>query len=152
MVFSQTLFNLDDFKSETKTKFFQGARDKLLNEIDNKSFGFLKDLFQIDVRDVYKLKKKLEKFDNVLFYSDEKGHHFGEPNLKGAVVTAIVLDHNRERKVLVYKKKRRKGYERKNGHRQWYSKIKIESIKLSNLKKSVSKTKNSKTDNKRKKS
>ena len=67
MVFSQTLFNLDDFKSETKTKFFQGARDKLLNEIDNRSFGFLKDLFQIDVRDVYKLKKKLEKFDNVLF-------------------------------------------------------------------------------------
>mgnify|MGYP001178939656 CR=1 FL=1 len=84
--------------------------------------------------------KKVE-FDNVLFYSDEKGCQFGKPNLKGASVTATVLAHNRERKILIYKKKRRKGYQRKNGHRQWYSKIKIETITLSKPKKSTSKPK-----------
>ena len=56
---------------------------------------------------------KKVKFDDVLYYSDEKGYHFGNPNVKGAVVTATVLAHNRERKIFVYKKKRRKGYQRK---------------------------------------
>ena len=67
MVFSQTLFNLDDFKNKTKTKLFQSARDQLYKEINNKSYGFLKDLFNIDLKEVYELKKKIEKFDNVLF-------------------------------------------------------------------------------------
>ena len=95
--------------------------------------------------------KKVE-FDNVLFYSDEKGFQFGKPNLKGASVTATVLAHNRERKILIYKKKRRKGYQRKNGHRQWYSKIKIETITLSKPKKSTSKPKIVSTQKKRKSS
>ena len=93
---------------------------------------------------------KKVKFDNILFYSDDKGSQFGKPNLKGASVTATVIDHNRERKILVYKKKRRKGYQRKNGHRQWYSKIKIETIALSTPKKSVSKKTNSSTQKKAK--
>ena len=67
MVFSQTLFNLDDFKNKTKTKLFQSARYQLYKEINNKSYGFLKDLFNIDLKEVYELKKKIEKFDNVLF-------------------------------------------------------------------------------------
>jgi len=46
MVFSQTLFNLDDFKNKTKTKLFQSARDQLYKEINNKSYGFLKDLYK----------------------------------------------------------------------------------------------------------
>jgi len=41
-------------------------------------------------------------------------------------VTATVVDHGRERKILIYKKKRRKGYQRKNGHRQWYTEIEIQ--------------------------
>ena len=53
MVFSQTLFNLDDFKNKTKTKLFQSARDQLYKEINDKSYGFLKDLFNIDVKEVY---------------------------------------------------------------------------------------------------
>ena len=90
------------------------------------------------------------KFDSVLFYSDDKGDHYGKPVVKGAFVTATVLEHNRERKIFVYKKKRRKGYQRKNGHRQWFSKIKIESISLLAPKKSVPKSKNLKTDTKKK--
>lgn len=93
---------------------------------------------------------KKVKFDSVLFYSDDKGDHYGKPVIKGAFVTATVLEHNRERKIFVYKKKRRKGYQRKNGHRQWFSKIKIESISLLAPKKSVPKSKNLKTDTKKK--
>ena len=54
---------------------------------------------------------------------------FGAPLIKGASVTAKVLENKRDKKITVYKKKRRKGYENKRGHRQELSIIKIESIK-----------------------
>jgi large subunit ribosomal protein L21 len=53
----------------------------------------------------------------------------GTPLLSGASVTARVLENKRGKKVIVFKKKKRKGYERKRGHRQELSVIKIESIK-----------------------
>ena len=53
----------------------------------------------------------------------------GTPLLSGASVTAKVLENKRGKKVIVFKKKKRKGYERKRGHRQELSVIKIESIK-----------------------
>ena len=53
---------------------------------------------------------------------------FGSPLVEGAQVSATVLENKRGKKVIVYKKKRRKGYERKRGHRQEISVIKIESI------------------------
>ena len=52
----------------------------------------------------------------------------GLPNIKGASVTGKVMEHLRDEKVIVFKKKRRKGYKRKNGHRQYLSKVLIESI------------------------
>ena len=68
-------------------------------------------------------------FDNVLLYHDGKNAQIGTPTVSGASVTATVVDHGRERKILIYKKKRRKGYQRKNGHRQWYTEIEIQKIK-----------------------
>ena len=70
-------------------------------------------------------------FDNVLLTDDGKNIKIGKPVVKGAVVSAEILEHGRLRKILVYKKKRRKGYQRKNGHRQDYSSIKVNSIKVS---------------------
>jgi len=70
-------------------------------------------------------------FDNVLLTDDGKNIKIGKPAVKGAVVSAEILEHGRLRKILVYKKKRRKGYQRKNGHRQDYSSIKVNSIKVS---------------------
>ena len=55
--------------------------------------------------------------------------------LSGVTVTATVLDHGRDKKILVYKKKRRKGYQRKNGHRQWYTEIEFQKISASTSKK-----------------
>ena len=51
--------------------------------------------------------------DDVLMVNDGKTTTFGNPNVSGAKVTATVIDHGRERKILVYKKKRRKGYQGK---------------------------------------
>lgn len=51
----------------------------------------------------------------------------GQPNVKGSV-NATVLGHQKGDKVIVFKKKRRKGYKKKNGHRQSFTKIKIDSI------------------------
>ena len=72
--------------------------------------------------------------DDVLMIHDGKTTKFGNPKLIGAKVTATVIDHGRERKILVYKKKRRKGYQRKNGHRQWYTNIEIQNIQVSKSK------------------
>jgi len=75
-------------------------------------------------------------FDNVLLFHDGTNTQIGTPTVSGASVTATVVDHGRERKISIYKKKRRKGYQRKNGHRQWYTEIEIQKIKASAVKKS----------------
>jgi large subunit ribosomal protein L21 len=67
-------------------------------------------------------------FDDVLMLSNDGATTIGAPAIKGAKVEATVLDHVKGDKVIVYKKKRRKGLEKKNGHRQSFTQIKIESI------------------------
>ena len=70
-------------------------------------------------------------FDNVLLTSDGKDTVLGNPSVKGASVTATVLENKRDKKILIYKKKRRKGYQRKNGHRQWFTEVEIKTINTS---------------------
>lgn len=53
---------------------------------------------------------------------------FGAPLLEGATVTATVLENKRDKKIMIFKKKRRQGYKRRRGHRQEVSVVKIESI------------------------
>ncbi|MBQ1311365.1 MAG: 50S ribosomal protein L21 [Blautia sp.] len=65
-------------------------------------------------------------FDNVLAVSNE-GLKFGD-DVKGATVTASVVENGKGRKVIVYKYKSKTGYHKKNGHRQQYTKVKIEKI------------------------
>ena len=81
------------------------------------------------------------KFEDILLFSNEEGTKVGNPSVKGVSVNATVLIHARDKKILIYKKKRRKGYQRKNGHRQWYSEIEINDIKLTSTKKSSVKSK-----------
>jgi large subunit ribosomal protein L21 len=69
------------------------------------------------------------EFDKVLLIEDEGKITIGEPTIEGAVVGARVLDDKiRGEKVIVFKKKRKKGYRVKNGHRQNFSQIEIISI------------------------
>jgi len=68
-------------------------------------------------------------FDKVLLVDNDGKAKIGQPSVKGASVSAKVLEHVKSDKVIVFKKKRRKGYAKKNGHRQDYTKIQIESIK-----------------------
>ncbi|MDJ0644565.1 MAG: 50S ribosomal protein L21 [Flavobacteriaceae bacterium] len=77
-------------------------------------------------------------FDNVLLVDDGKVT-IGAPAIDGAAVTAKILKHLKGDKVIVFKKKRRKGYKVKNGHRQFLSEIQIESIAASGAKKTVKK-------------
>ena len=64
-------------------------------------------------------------FENVLLTSDGGKINVGAPAVKGAKVTAKVLEHLKGDKVMVFKKKRRKGYIVKNGHRQYLTKLEI---------------------------
>ncbi|WP_421774000.1 50S ribosomal protein L21 [Gracilimonas sp.] len=75
--------------------------------------------------------KKLT-FDKVLLIKDDNGNvNIGTPVVDGAEISATILDTVKADKVLVFKKKRRKGYQKLNGHRQVMSQIQIESISTS---------------------
>ena len=74
-------------------------------------------------------------FDKVMLIEDKGNVTVGAPAIEGAGVTAKILGHLKGDKVIVFKKKRRKGYRKKNGHRQQLSEIQIESISASGAKK-----------------
>ena len=80
-------------------------------------------------------------FDKVLLINDGKKVQLGSPLLSNASISATVVEHGRGRKIRIFKKKRREGYRRNNGHRQNYSLIKIDSISTTSKKKSTKKTK-----------
>ena len=67
-------------------------------------------------------------FDSVLLLGDEKAAKVGTPTIKGATVHAKVLEHLKDEKVIVFKKKRRISYKRKNGHRQLLTRIEVTKI------------------------
>ncbi len=67
-------------------------------------------------------------FNKVLLVEDEGAVKVGTPVVEGASVTVTVLEHLKGDKVLVFKKKRRKGYQKMNGHRQYLTKIQIEEV------------------------
>ncbi len=67
-------------------------------------------------------------FQSVILIGDEKGTKVGSPFLSGVKVSAKVLEHVKDEKVLVFKKKRRIGYKKKNGHRQQLTKIEVTKI------------------------
>lgn len=71
---------------------------------------------------------KLVELENVLLVSDGKTVSVGTPNVDGARIAAKVLAHSKGDKVLVFKKKRRKGYQKLNGHRQYITELWIEAI------------------------
>jgi len=70
------------------------------------------------------------EFDNVLLAEDGGKFSVGLPALKGAKVSAKILSHLKGDKIIVFHKKRRKGYKKKNGHRQQFTKIEITGISL----------------------
>jgi large subunit ribosomal protein L21 len=77
---------------------------------------------------VPRLKEKVDSevtFNSVLMIGDAKNLKVGTPEIKGAKVTAKVLEHVRDDKVIVFKKKIRKGYKKKAGHKQQYTKIEV---------------------------
>jgi large subunit ribosomal protein L21 len=69
------------------------------------------------------------KFEDVLLVNKDGDVAVGTPHVKGAVIDAKVLDHVKGDKVVVFKKKRRKGYRVKNGHRQPFTQLEIIKIK-----------------------
>jgi large subunit ribosomal protein L21 len=70
------------------------------------------------------------KFDKVLAVFKDDDSKIGSPYLKGASVTAKVIKSGRAKKIIVYKMHAKKGYRRKQGHRQPYTKIKVDKISL----------------------
>ena len=103
-------------------------------EISGKQFKVSKDtklyVHRLDAKEGAKV-----SFENVLLLDNGKNLLVGTPNVKGASVEAKVLKHLKDDKVIVFKKKRRKGYRVKNGHRQALTEIQIDKIIASGAKK-----------------
>ena len=87
-------------------------------------------------------------FDKVLLTNEGGKVELGSPLVSNASISATVVDHGRDRKIRIFKKKRRKGYKRKNGHRQGFSLVKINSISTSGAKKTSNKTTEKESDKK----
>jgi large subunit ribosomal protein L21 len=89
--------------------------------------------YKVSEGDIIKIEKlgKAEgesvTFDKVLLVSD-KETVVGNPTVAGATVTASVVCEGKDKKVIVYKYKRKTGYHKKNGHRQLFTKVKIDKI------------------------
>ena len=70
-------------------------------------------------------------FNNVLLFSDNENQQIGKPTLDNVEVEGRILEQGKEKKILVFKYKKRKRYRRTQGHRQEYTAVKIDSIKWS---------------------
>ncbi|MCL2062750.1 MAG: 50S ribosomal protein L21 [Candidatus Cloacimonetes bacterium] len=68
------------------------------------------------------------KIENILMIHDEENVCFGTPVIETASATAEIVKHGREKKIIVFKKKRRKGYRKTQGHRQDFTEIKIKEL------------------------
>jgi len=68
------------------------------------------------------------EFSEVLLVSDGKTTNIGTPTVEGAKVVGVITAQGRGTKITVFKMKRRKGYRRKQGHRQSYTEVRVESI------------------------
>ncbi len=116
-------------------------------EIKGKQFRVEKNL-ELDIPKINdKVGSKIE-FNKSLFINED-GKISTNKNLK---VVAKVLSHETERKVIVFKQKRRKGYQKKNGHKQPYTKILIQDLKSASKKTVKKSTSSKKIDTKAKKS
>ena len=69
-------------------------------------------------------------FERVLLAGDGSNIKVGAPLVEGATVTAEVLKHGREKKVIIFKRKRRKNYRKKQGHRQGFTEVRVNQVAL----------------------
>lgn len=70
------------------------------------------------------------EFAQILLVGNNDKIEIGAPSIKGATITGTILSHVKGDKVIIFKKKRRKGYKKRNGHRQQYTKVLINTISL----------------------
>src|SRR5689334_14302298 len=96
------------------------------------------DTLDVDILDVEP--GKTATFGDVLLFADGKDVTHGDPLVSGAKVTAEVLEQRKDKKVVAFKYKRRKGYHRTVGHRRKLTRIKIKSINLGSKKSTAKKT------------
>lgn len=105
-------------------------------EIAGQQFKVSKDL-KVYVHRLANEEGSKVSFDKVLLLDDNGNITLGAPAIEGASVEAKVLQHLKGDKVIVFKKKRRKGYKKRNGHRQSFTQILIEGISATSAKKAV---------------
>ena len=111
----------------SRESFFKEYSMYALVEIKGKQYKAKKgEVLKIDR--IAQVKGESVDFDTVLLLRGEDSVKVGTPYVDGASVKATVEDHGRDKKVVVFKYKRRKNYRRKRGHRQQYTLLKVDDI------------------------
>ncbi|RMI03402.1 MAG: 50S ribosomal protein L21 [Calditrichaeota bacterium] len=98
-------------------------------EIAGKQFRVEKEM-TVKVPLLHKEVGETVEFDRVLLVNDGEAVQIGRPVVEGARVAATVVEHGRDKKIIVFKKKRRKGYRVKKGHRQHFTRIQVNDISV----------------------
>ena len=86
------------------------------------------------------------QIEKILYTDDSKKKEFGKPYLTNFSISGKILSHGKDEKVVVFKMKRRKGYQVKNGHRQNFTMVKIEKFKKATAATKTTKVTKEKTD------
>jgi len=92
--------------------------------------------YKVSEGDILKVEKidgekgGLVSINDVLMVVDDQNIKIGQPNISGASVTGEIVSQGKAKKVIIFKSKRRKGYRKKQGHRQFYTALKIKEIKI----------------------
>jgi large subunit ribosomal protein L21 len=79
-------------------------------------------------------------FDKIVMIVNGKKSKVGQPYVKGASAEGTVLAHDKAKKIIVYKQRPKKGYRKKQGHRQWFTRVMISKIRTSAQKKETAQT------------
>ncbi|HIC92323.1 MAG TPA: 50S ribosomal protein L21 [Syntrophaceae bacterium] len=92
--------------------------------------------YKVSEGDILKVEKidgekgDLVSINDVLMVVDDQNIRIGQPNISGAWVKGVIVGQGKAKKVIIFKSKRRKGYRKKQGHRQHYTALKIKEIKV----------------------
>jgi len=92
--------------------------------------------YKVSEGDILKVEKidgeegGLVSINDVLMVVDDQNIKIGQPNISGASVEGVIVSQAKAKKVIIFKSKRRKGYRKKQGHRQHYTSLKIKEIKI----------------------
>ena len=127
--FCSTIWKLKTRPSSLQSHFENDKKMYAIVEIAGQQFKVEKDRYIYTHRLAHEAGAEVT-FDKILLVDNEGAIQVGAPTVSGASISGKVLEHLKGERIVVFRKRRRKGYKKRNGHRQEFSKVFISDINL----------------------